>query len=232
MNQSQKPLDNKKLREAIATAIDKDGLTKTTFGPNATPATSFIAPSILGHTDNVETYPYNPERAKQLLSEAGYKPDQLKLKLTMWAQNAQVTMSEVIQANLKEIGIDVAIEALESAAFSAALQGGKIQIGLATNSNTYGDPDTIYKPVFSTNAPSPNYAFVNNPRIDELVTRGKEITDPQEREKIYIEAQQILADEAMVYPLCHENETMASRKEVKNFVLNPTTEHRFAAVSF
>lgn len=234
MNQSDgMVLSDKRVRQAISYAIDRDGLVKNVFGEYATPATSFLAPGVIGHTADLETYNYDPEKAKALLAEAGYteaKP--LKIKLSMHAQNIQQSMAEIIQANLSDVGIQMEIEPLEAAAWIAALAEGKTQMGFNTNSNIRADPDALYIPCYSANVPAPNHGCINDPKLDELLVKGRQTFDSAEREKIYVEAQQIVATESYFYPLCYDNITMATRKNLENFVISPTSMQRYNVCYF
>jgi peptide/nickel transport system substrate-binding protein len=233
MNQSPGlPLSNKALRQAIAYAIDRDGLVNNVFKGYSTSATSFLAPGVLGHTDDIELYNYDPEKAKAKLTEAGYAPGQLSIKLSMHSQNIQYAMAEIIQANLADVGINMEIEGLDTAAWIAALAEGKTHMGFNTNSNTRADPDALYTPVYSGNRPAPNHGCVNDPKLDELVVNGRRAFDRSEREKIYIEAQRIISNECYFYPLAYDNITTATRSDLKGFVLNPTSMQEYSKVYY
>lgn len=232
MNTNVEPTNDINVRKAIAYALDTETLTYAVFGDHAVAATSFLAPNILGHTADLETYSYNMEKAKEYLAEAGYPDGGLNIKLTMWSQTVQNSMAEIIQAQLGEIGINVEIDALESAAFSAALGSGEIQIGLATNSNSTRDPDAAAKVFNSANFPKPNYAGLNVPEIDELLAQGSACTDPVEREAIYIKVQQLAAEECCIIPLCYENDIYGIRSDLQGFFISKSGNQKFAGYYF
>lgn len=226
------PLENKALRQAVSYAIDREALVENVFGEYATPATSFLAPAILGHTDDLETYDYNPEMAKEKLAEAGYEPGELTLTMSMHSQNVLVRMAEVIQAYLAEVGINMEIQPLETAAWVAALAEGTTEMGFNANSNTNCDPDSLFTPCHSSLIPAPNHGCINDPKLDELLEKGARTFDNAEREAVYVEAQQLIADECYMYPICYDNITMATRNELKGFTLSNTGMDRFYTCYF
>lgn len=232
INTNVAPTENLDLRKAIAYALDTEALTIAVFGEHAEPAASFLAPNILGHTKDLELYSYNPEKAKEHLAAAGYKAGELTLKLTMWSQTVQNSMAEIIQAQLGDVGINVEIEALESAAFSAALGTGEIQIGLATNSNTSRDPDAAAKVFRSTNFPKPNYAGLNLSEVDELLAQGLTCEDADERAQIYVKVQQLAAEECCIIPLCYENDIYGVSNDLKGFFISKSGNQKFVNYSF
>lgn len=230
LNQSEgKPMANKALRQAISYAIDRDALVKNVFGDYATPATSFLAGNILGHTDDLETYEYNPEMAKAKLAEAGYEPGELTLTMSMHAQNVLIRMAEVIQAYLADVGINMEIESLDTAAWVAALAEGTTEMGFNANSNTSLDPHVLYTPAHSSNIPAPNHGRVNDPKLDEMLEKGMQTFDRSEREKIYIEAQQLIADECYMYCICYDNVTVAIRNELQGYTQTNNNSDRFVS---
>lgn len=226
------PMENKALRQAVSYAIDREALVKNVFGEYATPATSFLAPAILGHTDDLETYKYNPELAREKLAEAGYEPGELTLTMSMHSQNVLVRMAEVIQAYLADVGINMEIQPLETAAWVAALAEGTTQMGFNSNSNTNCDPDSLFTPCHSSLIPAPNHGCINDPTLDEMLEKGARTFDNGEREAVYVEAQQYIADECYMYPICYDNVTMATRNELKGFTASNTGMDRFYTCYF
>lgn len=226
------PLESKELRQAISYSIDREALVENVFGEYAEPATSFLAPQILGHTDDLETYDYNPEKARELLAEAGYEEGELTLTMSMHAQNVLVRMAEIIQAYLADVGINMEIESLETAAWTAALAEGTTQMGFNANSNTNCDPDSLFTPCHSSLIPAPNHGCINDPELDALLEEGARTFDNDEREAIYVEAQQLIADECYMYPICYDNITMATRNELKGFEQSSIGMDRFYTCYF
>lgn len=226
------PLENKALRQAISYAIDREALVENIFGEYAAPATSFLAPAILGHTDDVETYSYNPDLAKEKLAEAGYDPGELTITMSMHSQNVLIRMAEVIQAYLADVGINMEIQPLETAAWVAALAEGTTHMGFNANSNTSCDPDVLFTPCHSSLIPAPNHGCINDPALDALLEKGSRTFDDDERAAVYVEAQQLIANECYMYPICYDNVTMAVRNELKGFEMSNISMDRFFVCYF
>ena len=121
---------------------------------------------------------------------------------------------------------------LSTAAFSAALGTGEIQLGLATNSNTSGDPGAASKVFKSTNFPKPNYSGLASDEIDKLLDEGLACTDPTEREAIYTKVQQLAAEECCIIPLCYENEIFGINANLQGFYVSKRGFQNFAEYSF
>lgn len=227
-----KVLQNKALRQAISYAIDREALVQNVFGDYAAPATSFLAPAILGHTDDLNTYDYNPDLAKEKLAEAGYEPGELTITMSMHSQNVLIRMAEVIQAYLADVGINMEIQPLETAAWVAALAEGSTEMGFNANSNTSRDPKVLETPALSTNVPAPNHGRINDPALDDLLKQGARTFDLAEREKIYIEAQRLIADECYMYCICYDNTTTATRSNLQGYVFHSSGLDRFETCYF
>ncbi len=124
-NMSGEPFgSNQKLRQAIAMAINKDNIITVASEGLGTPAVTFFSQGY-GYYDGYDPYPYDVEKAKALLAEAGY-PDGLTLRF-YYAGSLKELMSQVIQSTWKEIGINVNIEELETAAPEEQAQGRRLR---------------------------------------------------------------------------------------------------------
>ena len=116
-NRAHPPFDKVEVRQAISYAIDKEALVEAAFPPQAQVATQFVPPVTFGYSKDLQDYPYDPDKAKELLAEAGL-PD--GFKTTLWVMPIPRTyypypdrMGQIIQADLKEIGIEAEIVTYE-----------------------------------------------------------------------------------------------------------------------
>ncbi|MFA9422728.1 MAG: ABC transporter substrate-binding protein, partial [Sedimentibacter sp.] len=116
MNIEKTPLDNVKVRQAISYAINKDDIIAGALEGVGTPANSPIPTLVDGYSADISYYEHNVEKAKELLKEAGVPELNLTLKIKEDAKNQKV--AQIVQANLKEAGINVEIEVMEAGAFS------------------------------------------------------------------------------------------------------------------
>ena len=148
-NTESKPLDNVKLRQAVAYAINREEIINRLLSGQATIAHSILPAESWAYNAGT-TYSYDPEKAKQLVKESGYKNEPLKFKFS--AGNAATSQySQVIQNALKEIGLNVEIETLESSVLREQLAKGQFQMN--TGIWIGGNQDPIFlKDLFATGA--------------------------------------------------------------------------------
>jgi len=186
MNTSAGPLKEKKVRQAIAYAIDKNFILKAIQRGTAANAPSGVHPDSPFHNPDVEQYDLDLDKANALLDEAGFEKDGdgNRFGLTIdfgWAELKP--NAEYVRGALKKVGIDVTVRA------SADFPTWSKRIGVH---RTYLS-DNIGKGVWS------NTQGYSNARIDELLAMAGEETDPEKRKALYKEFQEIVADEVPLY---------------------------------
>ena len=114
------PWANQTLRQAIRSAIDNQAIVAAVYGGNARAATSIVSPDNKEWSDDIQNlYPYDPEKAKQLLTDAGYGEGELTLKLATDDSNERKAIAEIIQAQLGQIGITVDINTYDAGSFNS-----------------------------------------------------------------------------------------------------------------
>ncbi|MDH4231858.1 MAG: peptide-binding protein [Nitrospirota bacterium] len=199
---------DKRVRQAIGYAIDKSEIVDVVLFGLGTPATGPYVPNTWPYNPDVKKYEYNPEKAKQLLKEAGWEdtdgdgildkdgnPFKFTI-LTNMGNTLRKNTATIIQWRLEKIGIKVDIRALEWSAFinnfidkkrfEAVLLGWSIGL----------DPDQ-YDIWHSSKTKEKEFNFISysNPEVDELLEKGRRTFDIEERKKAYFRIQEILADE-------------------------------------
>jgi len=220
-------LQNRSVREAIAMAINRDDITKHLFKGLARPAAGLLPPSHWAYTDSVQAYLYDPSEAKKRLDEAGYPdPPGPAPRFTLTHKTSQNELArrvaEVIQQQLAEVGIAVAIRSYEWGTFYGDIKSGNFQ--LFTLSWVGVDDPDIYYNLFHSESTPPNGAnrvFYRNPRLDRLVEAGRTTLDPEKRKAIYKEVQQIVAEDLPYVSLWHTMNVAVMKKEVEGFILYP-----------
>lgn len=227
------PLNNKKVREAIYLAIDKPKLVEVGYAGHAQPAVSMVPPSMWGHADNLQDRKYDPEKAKKLLAEAaeeeGFK---LPLKLNLSIMNQArpympqpLSTAGFLRDSLKAIGIELNIVGRDVNQHFEHLEMGQHELALAGWNSDNSDPDNFLYTLLdpdNISARGNNTSRWRNERFHELMLAGRQETDPEKRLPIYLEAQQIVLDEAPVVPLVHTNLRTAMSRELKGYDLHPT----------
>lgn len=222
-------LKDQKVRQAISYAIDKNKLIQGTYLSEeyADPAYSTFSTNTGFFYDNVEKYEYNIEMAKKLLKEADKENLKLKLMYTSGSP-AQEKESLLIQEMLKVVGINVELLPMERATFiEKLLNSSNHDFDMAINGYVMGDNPDSYASIFTSNS-SENFSNYKNPKIDKLFEQAKIETDEAKRGELYKEIQQILAKDAVEYPVANVKSILAVRKEFKSLEeAKPAPIHMF-----
>lgn len=221
MNQKVEPFNNKLVRQAINYAIDRDAINLVSTNGYGVVTDSVMNNQIKGYTDDVVHYEYNPEKAKELLAEAGY-PDGFTTSVLVYG-NARSTEAQLIQGNLSEIGITLDITTMESTALLEQINNGDYEMFIMSYNNTTGDPDTSLYMLFNSTVPasSGNRSFTNIPEVDEKLEAARVETDEEARMQLYAEVQQILTDEAVWVPLYSIPNLVGVRSGLEGFTPHP-----------
>jgi peptide/nickel transport system substrate-binding protein len=238
MNTQRRPLNDLRIRRAIAHAINRDALVKLVYQGLGIPAIGPLPPNVWGARSDVVTYPYDPARARKLLAEAGWQGDReapLKLFAPSVASQympAPARVANIIKRSLAEVGISVDVILSEPADHQRALWAGEHDLALHGWFNDNGDPDNfLYTLLDSDNTtgtrPS-NIAFYSNAWFHDVIGMAQRTTDPKdptartERERLYGQAQAILAIDVPWVPLAHSKVVFAQRSGVRGLVVQPS----------
>jgi len=211
MNQARPPMNEIGLRRAVMHAIDKDGLVRTVWNGVFKPACSPLTPNMFGFDpETCRKAPYNADQARRLLEEAGWRlgPDgvrakdgqRLRLDFFMQPNQKQQEMAAFIQANLRQVGIEVVLNVLARAAYLDAVRQGRHHFQFWWDTGT--DPGQMLRILFhSSNAGGgTNRNNYRSAEMDQLIAQIAAIADPQRRRDVIIKAQQKAIDDAvMVY---------------------------------
>lgn len=216
MNTEKAPFDNVLVRQAMNYAIDKEAILEIAIEGAGVIADSVTADSLLGYVPS--EYSYNPEKAKELLKEAGYEDG---FTVNIWASgDKRKRVAEITQGNLKEIGVTAKIEMYEWAAFLDATNSGKQEMFvLGWSSNP--DVDATLTPQFSQNSiGAQNRARYVNLEIEKLLKEGRAELDPATRESMYNDAYKIINEDSPWVPLYVEYNMVGANKDLKGVTLN------------
>ena len=173
------------------------------------------------------TYPHNPERARELLREAG----QSGFSFTFRTSTDETTrlLVTVFQQQLKEVGIEMNIQSNEPATFSADIEKGNFQAYSRRWIGGNNDPD-IFNLIFHSAMTPPNGAnrgFYANPEVDRLIDLGRRETDLEKRKEAYQEIQRIVAQELPYVSLFYLNNVAVFNKRIEGMSLYPAGEYEF-----
>ncbi|WP_047985719.1 ABC transporter substrate-binding protein [Ornithinibacillus californiensis] len=234
-NTQKEPFDNQTLRQAISYAIDRQSIADALYAGYAVAAKNPLPPSYMGYNDDVEPYAYDPEKAKELLAEAGYA-DGLEIELwTMPVARPYMpdpeTVAVIVQSNLADIGITAEIVREEWAPYLEKTMNGEHQMYMLGWSGTNGDPDYFLSSLLhGSNIGTSNRSFYQNTEVDELLDAAKVAVDQEERASLYSDAQALISEDVPMVPLVHSRPVLATTSAVKNYVPHPSTSESLAEV--
>jgi oligopeptide transport system substrate-binding protein len=217
-------IGNKKLRQALNLAIDKEKIVRYVLKNRGYPAENGPLPvGMPGYDSTIKGYTYDIRKAKQLLSEAGY-PDGKGLDLTLVISNdeTQKSLSIAIQEQLKEVGINLKLEQILQATLNTKQQDGELTFTRGNWGADYFDPENFMSLFYSKNVIpfGPNKTGYSNPLIDELYEKSILITDFNERKKIYDEMQKIVIDDAAWIYLYYNQKVYLLQNNISGFYLD------------
>ena len=216
-------LADKRVRQAIAYAINNEDLVKTVFNGSASVATSPVPKITTGHNENSNNYPQNIEKAKQLLAEAGY-PNGFNIELFVSEDNQRIDMAVIIQDNLKKIVINAEIKTFQWAAYVSTIENPNIikPLFIMSWNISNDDPDEVLYPLYHSSQidAHTNVVFYKNEKFDNLISEARETTDKDKRMKLYEEAQDIIQEDLPHYTLVYPKQNFAYKASIKNIKYN------------
>jgi peptide/nickel transport system substrate-binding protein len=230
LNLKEGPFSDKLVRQAANYAIDKKALTENVLQGTADIAAGPTPPAFAwAYDESLDPYPYDPEKAKELLKEAGYSGEEVTFYVTEGGSGMldPIAMGTAIQADLQKVGMTVNIETYEWNTFldkvNPGLEGKADMAEMAWMTN---DPDTLpYLTLRSEAFPDKggfNSGYYSNPKVDELLNAAREATDQDERAKLYKEMQQIVREDAPWVFVANWKQNAVTKASVENFKLQPS----------
>jgi peptide/nickel transport system substrate-binding protein len=221
-----------RVRQAIAYALDRQPLIHYLWRDFARPAASVLPPESWAYDANVQKYPHDPEKARQLLDAAGYKPvNGVRFHLTMKTsiEESSRAMAAVFQQQLRDVGIALDIRTFEFATFFSDVTHGEFQLYSLRWVGGNEDPE-IFEYAFDSSKIIPNGAnrqYYSNPRVDALIDRARGETDENARKRDYAEVQEILAQDLPYIDLWYFDNVMVHSRRVRDLRLNPSNNYNF-----
>ena len=227
LNCKKPPMDDPKVREAFARAIDVNACVKLAYGSSGNPAQAFIVPGIPGY--NVETYQkyygagHDVEAAKALLAEAGY-PNGLDLEISVISANTQhCDMAEAMQAQVAEAGINLTINKMESAPLREYIDGGNHHMCINAFTAQTMEADGFLAQVQPGTATLNRVGYERQEFFDTY-EKGCGTLDADERAKVWEECCEMLMEDYVMVPLNHKMLGAIVRDDIEGFWWAPDYE--------
>ncbi|HEY8707897.1 MAG TPA: ABC transporter substrate-binding protein, partial [Burkholderiaceae bacterium] len=236
---SKPPVNDLKVRQAIAHAIDKQAIVDTIYAGLAKPAKEFIAPSSQFYDDSIQDYAYDPNKAKSLLQEAGYS-DTNKPTVEFWYPT-NVTrpympdpkgLFEAITQQLRAVGFNVKPNSADwSTVYLKNESSGNYQLYLLGWTGDYDDPSDWYGVFFGFQGNTPNLEHgFNPPGFKAALDKANGTLQTDARKTAYQEVYKIVHDQVGSVPLVHADTALAFTKAVQGYQVNPTGSERFDTI--
>ncbi len=229
-------LKDKRVRQAMNYAVNKEAIIRDILKGTAVVAVSPLSPVYGAYAEpGVQRYPYDAEKAKALLKEAGQANG---FEVTFFVpesgsgMQSPVEMATVIQANLAAVGVRAKIQTMEWGAYLKKYVDGPDMAEMSWNPSI-GDPDHMMYMLLSSDRfpPAFNAGFYQNQRVDELLRKGRTTIDEKERIPLYREAQKIVSEDAPWIIVDHGKQVIVHRKRVQGFKLHPNFDLVLTPVS-
>jgi peptide/nickel transport system substrate-binding protein len=224
MNNEKEPFGNPKVRQAINMAIDMPKIVEAFFGDTGQVATTYMPPTVPFFDPDIEHYPFDPEKAKQMLQDAGVE----NLEPTLWYMPIPRPyipdgkgIAEAMQQDLKEVGINAKLVTYEWGTYLQKTGSGEHDMCLLGWTADNGDPDNFLKILLASKSATEenalNIAYYKNPEVDKILDQAQTTIDKNERQRLYFQAQQMLVDAAPWVPIAYVKPPVGLQDQVQGF---------------
>ncbi len=234
-NLSKAPYDDIKVRKAIAYAVDKESIVEHILYERGEISNGMgFVPGIEWRNNDLVGYPYDPQKSKELLKEAGWEDTDndgildkdgkaFKVTLYTWPQRpALPPLAETVQSQFKEIGIDAEVRIMDWSAIKERLNDwGAIRVSGGSTSMRIPDPSYYLERSFHSKGASNSYGYKNE-EVDRLLEEGRSTFDEQKRYDIYYEVQEIVVDDVADVYIAYHNLAVVTKSSVNGYIPNPS----------
>ena len=232
------PFSGVKMRRAVATALDPVVISLAA-GAAAVPLQGFLPTGVWARRDARVAMEGDPERAKRLFAEGGLRRGaSLTLLVPDGDKRADMArVAEAVRASLSAADVTVTVRAEPAETAQPLVNAGEHAMALLEARVEAGDPHFLLYPLSTSEgaAKGPevsNFSFYRNARLDDLLIRASQLSFRPERQRLYVRAQAMLAEELPWIPIYVRLNWAVARPEVKNLRLHPSGHHRLDRVSF
>jgi peptide/nickel transport system substrate-binding protein len=236
INQAVKPFDNPLVRQAVAYGLDRAGVVKSFYAGRGTVADEFMPPQVVGYSKTVKKYTYNPEKAKQLLRQAGLT---LPVEVEFWyptdvsrpympdpARNFQAFAASLDKSGFKVIPKSAPWRPDYVSRVQAGTAGALNLIGWTGD---FGDPDNFIGTFFRTK--QGQWGF-NNPKLFAVLNKALIETNLTKRAALYRQANNMIMEFLPGVPYVHTKPALAFQKNVVGYIPSPVSLEPFSTVRF
>ncbi len=239
INVQKPPFNNVKVRQALNYAVYRRAIVRGVLHDVGVPVTTVLSPATWGYAE-LGMYPYDPNKAKQLLAEAGYPNG---FQTVLWTPDGRYYMDRqtavAVQGQLALVGVQAEVRVIDWATYLQILrrpaESSETQLYLLGWETSTGDAAYVLDLVFTSSAWPPrswNTMFYRNPDVDRLITSGAQETDLRKRAKIYEDLQRIVMTDAPWIPLFAYQHIAGLARNVEGVQVLPGEEYVLRDVYF
>ena len=232
LNNTKPPLDNEKVRQAIAMGLNRQAIVDKFYPPGSSVASHFTPCAIPGGCEGEEWYEFNLDAAKKMLAEANVGPISMKLSYRDVVRGylpAPGKVAEEVQAQLKQLGIDASIDVQESGTFLDNASKGNLEIFLLGWGADYPDMTNFVDAHFGTGA---NDSFGKKfDDITALLQQAASLSDPAARNTLYAQANTLIKQHVPMVPVAHGGSATAWGAKVDKAQASPLGNEVFRLMS-
>jgi len=216
LNITKKPLDDLRVRQAIAYAINRDELVKFKGAMTASAAVSIIPHGYLGTDEHAPLYPYDPAKAKQLLAAAGY-PNGVTIKAIQTSFPSMLNTMQIVQAQLKKVGIDLQLDVVDHPTFHAQIRKDLSEVVLYS-AGRFPVADVYLTQFFHSrsivNTPTAVTNFSHCGMADQEIDAARDATDLAKQKALWKTAQDKLVEAVCAVPTYEQLQVWAHRDKL------------------
>jgi peptide/nickel transport system substrate-binding protein len=206
INTRLKPLDDRRVRQALIYAIDREAVVSDVWLGRYAPARGILPPGTLGFNPKLKGYTYDPARARELLAQAGYPGGRGLPPIVFWSSVRSEEMlreHERIQKDLQAVGVTAEFQYNPDwPSFSKAMAERKLPVFLRGWFADVPDPENFLAKLFYSTSPW-NYMGYANPAVDALLEKARGEPDVARRVEVYRRAEELVMEDAAVIPIWH-----------------------------
>jgi ABC-type transport system substrate-binding protein len=232
-NVNRPPFDDQHVRQALNYAIDKELLTRVALRGAADPAWTILPPAMPGYDAAASPYKFDPRRARQLLSQAGYRSADSLPEITLVVPDSGWRPDPVTEAVIdqlrRQLGLDIVVQLADWETFQAELSHGHYQMFRLGWVADYVDPQNFLDVLFHSTSDL-NHTGYSDAQTDELLERARGERDSQKRRRLYRLAEQRILEGAAWLPLYHGRDTWLVAPWVTGFELSAISRPRLQFV--
>ena len=222
LNLSRESLQDVRVRKAISLAVNRQELCDTVLHGAGTPASCWLNPNVPGHDDSLSALEYDPEKAKELLAEAGVSG----LTLDCPVRQSEATLAQAVQGYLAEVGITLNVSTLDSGTWSTYWRQGDLETTILSWNILFADGDQQMYSYFYSESASAKGSYYNNAEFDQLLLDARAEVDSDKRVELYKQADAILVQQDMgTVPLYYPKRYFAAKDYVKNMKVGGLIYH-------